>query len=148
MTFDKTAGRINMFLDGTNCFSSPILRNIQSSISSAIPLVFGNDIPYYSYPFYGMLDDVLIYNRALSTNEVQQLYAYKSQPIVTLKKAVKPSFSNLFLGTNYLLQVSSDLSTWTNQGSPFTPTNTVMDYPQYWDVDNWNSLYFRLQFAP
>ena len=98
--------------------------------------------------FNGIIDDVRIYNRALSTNEVQQLYAYESQPTVTLKKIVKPSFSNLFLGTNYQLQVSTDLTTWTNNGSPFTPTNTVMDYPQYFDVDNWNSLFFRLQTTP
>jgi hypothetical protein len=51
------------------------------------------------------------------------------------------------LGTNYHLQVSSDLSNWTNQGAPFTATNTSLVYPQYWDVDNWNSLYFRLQVA-
>jgi len=96
--------------------------------------------------FVGSIDDVRIYNRAFSTNEVQQLYAYESQqPIVALKKAVKPSFSNLYLGTNYQLQVSTDLTTWTNNGSPFTPTNSVMDYPQYFDVDNWNSLFFRVQ---
>ncbi|MCY3020171.1 MAG: hypothetical protein NTW87_14230, partial [Planctomycetota bacterium] len=46
MTFDEAAGRINMYLDGINCFSSPIVRHIQSSTNSAIPLVFGNDLPY------------------------------------------------------------------------------------------------------
>jgi uncharacterized repeat protein (TIGR03803 family) len=71
-----------------------------------------------------------------------------SSPILTLLKAVKPSFSNLTLSTNYQLQISSDMKTWTNQGSPFTATNTSMVYPQYWDVDNWNKLFFRLQVAP
>jgi hypothetical protein len=98
--------------------------------------------------FAGSMHSARIYNRALSTNEVQQLYAYESQPIVSLKKAVYPSFANLFLGTNYQLQVSTDLNTWTNSGSAFTPTNSVMDYPQYFDVDNWNQLFFRLQAAP
>ena len=69
-------------------------------------------------------------------------------PQVSLVKAVKPAFSNLALGTNYQLQVSADLNTWTNQGSAFTATNTSMVYPQYWDVDNWNRLFFRLQVAP
>ena len=77
-----------------------------------------------------------------------QLYAYESQPIISVRKPVSLSFSNLFLGMNYQLQVSSDLKTWTNQGSPFTPTNTVMDYPQYFDVDNGNQLFFRLTNAP
>ena len=65
-----------------------------------------------------------------------------------LLKAVKPSFTDLLLGTNYQLQVSADMSTWTNQGVPFTATSPRMVYPQYWDVDNWNSLYFRLKIAP
>ena len=68
-------------------------------------------------------------------------------PQVNLVKAVKPSFSSLSLGTDYQLQVSGDLNTWTNQGSVFTATNASMVYPQYWDVDNWNKLFFRLQAA-
>ena len=98
--------------------------------------------------FNGLIDDIRIYNRALSGSEVQQLYVYESGPRVNLIKAVKPSFNNLTLTTNYQLQGSADMSTWTNQGSAFTATNTSMVYPQYWDVDNWNSLYFRLQVAP
>jgi len=94
------------------------------------------------------VDDVRIYNRALSPSEVQQLYAYESQPIVRMRKALSPSFSNLYLGTNYQLQVSGDLNTWTNNGSPFSATNTVMDYPQYFDVDDWAQLFFRLQATP
>ena len=83
-----------------------------------------------------------------SASEVQQLYVYESGPRLNLIRAVKPSFSNLTLTTNYQLQVSGDLSTWTNQGSAFTATNTSMIYPQYWDVENWNELFFRLQVAP
>ncbi len=95
--------------------------------------------------FNGLIDDIRIYNRTLSASEVQQLYDYESGPRVDLIKAVKPSFSNLTLTTNYQLQVSGDLNTWTNYGAAFTATNTSMVWPQYWDVDNWNSLYFRLQ---
>ena len=69
-------------------------------------------------------------------------------PLLGLLKAVKPSFSNLWIGTNYQLQVSGDLNTWTNHGSPFTATNAFMVYPQYWDVDNWGSLFFRLKTNP
>jgi hypothetical protein len=69
-------------------------------------------------------------------------------PQVDLLKAVKPSFSYLDVGTNYQLQDSGDLRNWTNQGSPFTATNTSMVYPQYWDVDNWSQLFFRLQVSP
>jgi len=27
-------------------------------------------------------------------------------------------------------------------------TNTSMIYPQYWDVEDWNQLFFRLQVTP
>ena len=74
--------------------------------------------------------------------------AVDASPRVYLIKAVKPAFSDLAVGTNYQMQISGDLSTWTNQGSPFTATNSSMIYPQYWDVDNWNSLFFRLQITP
>jgi hypothetical protein len=92
--------------------------------------------------------DFRIYNRALSVSEVQQLYAIEYGPRVDLLKAVKPSFSHLTLTTNYQMQISADLNTWSNYGAAFTATNTSMVYPQYFDVDNWNSLFFRLQASP
>jgi hypothetical protein len=98
--------------------------------------------------FRGSIDDVRIYDRALSTSEVSQLYEYERAPRLKLKMAVKPSFSNLWVGTNYQLQLSGNLSVWTNNGLPFTATNWSMDYPQYWDVDNLGSLFFRLQVVP
>jgi hypothetical protein len=53
--------------------------------------------------FTGTIYDVRFYNRGLSASEVQQLNAYESGPWVNLIKAVKPSFSNLTLTTNYQL---------------------------------------------
>jgi hypothetical protein len=104
----------------------------------------GNDQDNYA----GLIDDLRIYNRALPSNEVVQLFAAESAPRVDLIKAVKPLFSYLSVGTNYQLQISGDFNAWTNQGAAFTATNSSMIYPQYWDVDNWNSLYFRLQSVP
>lgn len=99
--------------------------------------------------FYrGTIEDVRIYNRALSTTEINQLYQYESRPLASLVKAVKPSFSRLIVGINYQLQVSSDATTWTDQGTSFTATSSSMVYPQYWDVNNWNELFFQLRVAP
>jgi Immunoglobulin I-set domain len=69
-------------------------------------------------------------------------------PAVSLLLAVKPVFSSLTVGVGYQLQISSDTGTWTNQGVPFTATSTSMVYPQYWDVDDWARLFFRLQVVP
>lgn len=71
--------------------------------------------------------------------------AVRSGPRVDLIKAVKPSLSNLEIGANYVLQISSDATNWTPQGDSFTATNRVMIYPNYWDVENWSQLFFRVQ---
>jgi hypothetical protein len=81
-------------------------------------------------------------------NVVVSIAAPGSGPQLSLLKAVKPSFTGLAIGTNYQLQVSANMITWTNQGSPFMATCSTMIYPQYWDVDNWNELFFRLQVSP
>lgn len=99
---------------------------------SDVPLRFGRrDSPNDNW-FLGQIDDIRIYNRALSATEVQQLYEYESGPRVGLIKAVKPSFSNLTLGVKYQLQVSLDLNTWYDQGLPFPATSTDMVCPWYY----------------
>lgn len=67
---------------------------------------------------------------------------------MTLLKAVKPAFSDLLTGTNYQLQVSNDMINWTNYGSNFSATNTNMILPTYFDVENWDTLFLRLQEVP
>ena len=98
--------------------------------------------------FGGELDDIRIYNRALSSTEVAQLFAIESPPIINLQKAVYLTCNNLWTGSNYQVQASSDLINWTNQGSVFTATSSYWRSTNYWDVDNWNQLFFRLQIAP
>jgi hypothetical protein len=91
--------------------------------------------------FVGTIDEVRIYNRALSDQEVAEL---PFPPMVNLVKAVTVNFSYLYVGTNYQLQVSTDLNSWTNFGAPFTATNSFMTYSNYWNVPDWNQLFFRL----
>ena len=93
----------------------------------------------------GFVDDIRIYNRALSSNEVAQLYAIESALILNVRKAVYLDSSNLWTGSNYQVQASSDLINWTNQGSVFTATNSSWRSTNYWDVANWNQLFFRIQ---
>ena len=90
------------------------------------------------------LDDVRIYNRALTANQVAQLYAFESTPILNIRRAVYLDSSNLWVGSNYQVQVSSDLVNWTNSGAAFTATNSYWRSTNYWDVANWNQLFFRL----
>lgn len=103
---------------------------------------------YACCPLFGQLDDIRVYNRALSASEVEQLYLIEAPPQMNVKKAVYVDSTTLKVGTNYQLQVSSDLKTWTNHGSPFISTNANWRSVDYWDVDNWTELYFRLQNVP
>jgi hypothetical protein len=68
--------------------------------------------------------------------------------LIGIQEAVAPTFSNLSIGSNYQLQASSDLITWTNEGVSFKATNTSMISTQYFNVLNWGQLYFRVQGAP
>jgi len=72
------------------------------------------------------------------------LSAIQSAPIINIQKAVYLTSSNLWTGSNYQVQASTDLLNWTNQGSVFTATNSSWSSTQYWNVSNWNQLFFRL----
>lgn len=98
----------------------------------------------------GVVTDIVITDAGVGYTSVPSIYIYSplGQPTIGLLKAVKPSFTDLLIGTNYQLQASGDMNTWTNQGSPFTATNTSWVYPQYTDVENWDRLFFRLQILP
>jgi hypothetical protein len=103
----------------------------------------------YNYFFNGSLDDIRIYNRALSSSESLQIFQIDEAQTVNLNKAVWLSFSNLRNGTNYQVQVSTALTgSFTNYGLPFTATNSTMNYPAYWNVGDWSQLFFRLQTLP
>ena len=68
-------------------------------------------------------------------------------PVLSLARslgAVTLSFNGVGLGTNYQLQVSTDLSTWTNTGPAFTVNNATGVYPQPFAVRSSEQLFFRL----
>ena len=97
----------------------------------------------------GVVTGITITGAGIGYTNTPTVYLYSPLALqVGLVKAVKPSFVNLSPGFPYQLQVSGDLTTWTNSGSAFTATNTSMIYSQYWDVDNWGKLFFRLQASP
>jgi hypothetical protein len=155
LTFTQSGTNAQLYINGI--LAASVANSSPYSPAQSSPLYIGSNTrdPATSDPtlapggfFTGIICDVRFYNRELSSSEVQQLYLSEAGPQVNLVKAVKPSFSNLTLGVGYQLQASGDLNTWTNQGAAFTATNVNMVYPQYFDVENWNQLFFRLQSAP
>jgi trimeric autotransporter adhesin len=146
VTYDGN-GNVTLFVNG----SIVTTKNVGglNTFTNNYLLQFGKSthMDTYGWNDYltGSLDNVRVYNRALSSTEVAQLYVLESAPVVNIQKAVYLTSSNLKVGTNYQVQVSSDLVNWTNFGSVFTATTNTWRSTNYWDVANWNQLYFRLQ---
>ncbi len=138
----------SLYLNGVRIGSTNVTVNPFPSVNSAIGRHWWAGGANSSARMTMDVKNFRMYNRALSASEVRQLYAYEFGPDVELIKAVKPSFKRLTLTTNYQMQISTDMSTWTNYGAAFTATNTSMIYPQYFDVDNWGQLFFRIQEVP
>ena len=98
--------------------------------------------------FHGAISNVRIYNRALSTNEVQMLYQYELSGAPQLSGAtvvLQLSTTNLVVGGSYQIQTSSDLITWSNYGTTFFATST--NAPQYVNMTSSHG-FFRILAAP
>lgn len=135
--------------------TTQISRIYVNALNQAISAQYGPDNPDDSQaprlgmrydgtvPFQGRMDNVRIYDRALSAQEIARLNAVESGQILTLRKAVFAEASDLEIGTTYQLQLSTDLQTWANYGTAFTATNSNWR-SDYQDIDC-DQLYFRLR---
>jgi hypothetical protein len=72
------------------------------------------------------------------------LAAPASVPTLGMGRAVYLNFTNLWIGSQYQVQASPDMVTWTNSGAPFTATNANWRSTDYWATDNSGPLYFRV----
>lgn len=90
----------------------------------------------------GWLDEVRIYNRAITSNEVRQLFAVDlGRPYSTAGRAARLDHQYLQVGTNYQLQISHDLNACANFGLPFAANSPV--HTHYVDAES-GAAYFRL----
>ena len=140
--FIRQNGQDHFYVDGQRV-ASVIVGAPSPPTEFCIGTLLGSDRS--NAVFNGFIDDVRVYNRAFSSNEVSQLYEIEGMTLLSLKKAIYPESPNLRVGSNYQLQVSSNMETWTNYGQPFTATNSYWRASNYWDVETWNKLFFRLQ---
>ena len=100
-------------------------------------------IPLYSWD--GDIDDVRIYNRALTQQEVTDLYAYESRQslpsVSTVVKTIEVTM-HVVPRKTYQLQASLDLATWKNVGNPFVAlTSSIVQDFDATEVGQ----YFRIQ---
>jgi|ERR1039457_4624244 hypothetical protein len=111
-------------------------------------LHIGNNSGTTSWDWWGgSIDDIRFYSRALSTNEVQMLYQYEAggPQLSSAAVVLQLSTTNLVVGGSYQIQMSTNLVTWSNYGTPFIATST--NAPQYVNMKS-SQGYFRILAAP
>jgi len=144
----RSGTNLNLFRNGSLVTSS----TMTASVSNSSAIWLGRHIcPGYpttcpgSYPLIGGIDEVRFYNRALSAQELHQLYQYEANPLPYLTITVKTIRLTLFvtLATTNQLDSSTNLGTWTAYGPPFVATNPIV----YQDVDIFGTQqqYFRVR---
>jgi hypothetical protein len=102
----------------------------------------------YSERVLGNFKNLKVYSRALSASEVGELYEDDLGPHAIFVKAFTVDAAGMAVGSNYQLQASTDLVSWTNFGVPFTATSSSYTNSNYQRIDNWGKLFFRLQTLP
>jgi hypothetical protein len=112
-----------------------------------IPTIGGGAGIGYPYDaFGGSLDDVRVYSRALSGQEIAALYAEELEinPSLLPASGLRVHFQTV-TGQKYQLQASSDLITWTNVSSPIQGDGGVWSLPCTLQGPQ---LFYRLGKAP
>jgi hypothetical protein len=103
-----------------------------------------------NYCFFGSLDDIRVYNRALSENEIALLYRNESTLIdsflsIELNARTVRVVMQVNMGRKYQLQSSVDLDTWSYIGTTFVASSSSWSQ----DIEVLKSAqYFRLQELP
>lgn len=112
---------VNGMETGFSCFGNQF--SIQS-VDVGAPLNFGASLPNFNEFFHGSLDDIGIWNRALTACEIQDLYQAQVG-YTTVNAGLDQS---VCAGNNVVLQGSGgNFLSWNNgvfDGVPFTPNQT------------------------
>jgi hypothetical protein len=130
---------IAVVISGTNCklYKNGIFVDQSSSpgtfgFSNSNPLYIGRDDPGFVDYFTGKIDDIRIYNRTLTANEINEIYFYSS--IISADAGLD---KNICVGDSVQLTgAGGPKISWNNSpflsndsiSNPFTRTNITRDY--------------------
>jgi hypothetical protein len=120
-THDGAAGRMKLYVNGAEAASGTPAASIQSVVE---PVDLGCRQAVgggYNYPFLGTMDDVRIYNRALTPMEQRALYEAVVPPPVSL--TVTPS------GGGLVISWPAAASGFTLEAAPVVPAATWTNVP-------------------
>jgi len=150
--FDPSAGTVGEY-DATT--GAVINTNFITGLNGVEGITVSGNVLFVTQYAIGIVGEYdATTGAAISTNFITVagaptfvLVVPKPAPIINIQKAVYLTSTNLLAGLNYQVQASSDLINWTNQGSVFTATTNVWQSTNYWNVNDWNQLFFRVQLA-
>ena len=114
---DEGNGNVSLYINGVLAGSAtiPVLGGIASA--STVPLSIGaratSSASGYDLQFLGKISDVAIYNYALSSSQVQQLYAAASKPLMDATQS----------GGNMMIHYTGQLLSSTNVAGPYQPVS-------------------------
>ncbi len=132
-----TETTLTLYINGALVCSS----NAAAVLNSTGSLIVGGSINPVSGAFNRNIDDIRIYNRSLSTNEVAQLYALESRTLSATRSVGQSLKINLTgqPSSSYVLQTATNLASpvqWKSLITNNADTNGVWQYTE----TNLNSL--------
>ncbi len=115
--FTIQSGIFSFYVNGQLILSAPPCCTINGfGFNNALPLIFGKDTPGITEYSNGILDDIGIWNRALTECEIQDLYNAQLGSFSNTAVTVNPT--NAALGSNAILSVSSPIASLQWQSNP------------------------------
>jgi hypothetical protein len=153
-TFESTSALMTLYIDGaaraqTNTMISPFA-GPYSWLWMGGTTIFGGVVVS---PFYGLIDELSVYSRALSSNEVQAIYGAGSGGKCAISPATLGDASLVcepganktlrmggMAGNTYLIQASTNLLEWQDLGDSVADTNGVCEFQDL------NSLLFPYRY--
>jgi len=147
----RSAGKYYIYIDGSVC---SIVSDNFSNLTNSNPLYIGSPSPYPSQYFNGELDDIAIYNRALSQSEITQLYNSNScianitnndtticrGSSVTLNAATVNSASVTDINGNVYPTVNIGSQTWMQKNLNVSKYKNGDIIPQVTNATQWAGL--------
>ena len=155
---NTAAGRFELYVDGLLVASKT--PSVFGTIDSEVHTVIGQVRPIYNGEFFnGLIDEVRIYNRALSASEIEELYNYggtPTAPTVTTKSATNVKSTSATLNgtvnanggtTTAWFEYGNTSGTYSNTTSTQTISNGWSDTSVTVDISGLSSkttYYYRL----
>jgi hypothetical protein len=146
-TYSRTDGWMKTYVNGALISQTPLTNQLAHSGDLYIGAA---TVHYQDGGFNGLIDNVRLYNRALSASEVQQLHILEQPPFTIPVLGFGPTLWNTngfnlmlqgLIGSNFVIQSSTDFSNW------MPLTNFVITSSPFYFSDsaatNFNQRFYR-----